>query len=422
MIVVGDDPGEGGKVRLEVDADPAALGFDPARFARLDSRLARYVDEGLLPGWLVVVTRHGRIAHLATYGSRDLEAGLPVEVDTRWRIYSMTKPITTVAAMTLFEEGEFELNDPISRWLPEFADMRVYRRGSAQAPATDPADPIRVWHLMTHTAGLTYGFHHAHAVDEMYRNAGFEWGQPEGKDLAECCEIIAGLPLVFQPGTEWNYSMATDVLGRLIEVISGKSLDEFLADRIFGPLGMVDTGFWVEGEAKEQLAALYVPQPGTRKAVRQDAFGRAVTSRPAFLSGGGGLVSTAADYHRFTQMLRRGGELDGVRILGTRTLAHMTRNHLPGGQDLEQIGRPLFAESPFDGVGFGLGFSVLQDPAKAKTLAKAGEFAWGGAASTAFWVDPEEDLTALFFTQLLPSSTHPLRTQLRQLVYQALVD
>jgi CubicO group peptidase (beta-lactamase class C family) len=415
---------EGGmSVRLEVDADPAELGFDPERLSRIDHRMSRYVDEGLLPGWLVTVSRRGKIVHLSTYGQRDLEAGLPVELDTRWRIYSMTKPITSVAAMILFEQGEFELTDPISRWLPEFADVRVYRRGNAQAPATEPAtEPIRVWHLLTHTAGLTYGFHHAHPIDERYRLAGFEWGQPAGKDLAECTRILAGMPLLFQPGTEWNYSMATDVLGRLIEVVSGKPLDEFFAEHVFTPLGMSDTGFWVDDEAAKQLAALYVPAPGTRKAVRQDALSGDRTKKPDFLSGGGGLISTAADYHRFTQMLARGGELDGARILGTRTLAHMTRNHLPGGADLEQVGRPLFAESPFDGVGFGLGFSVLQNPAKAKSLTSPGEFAWGGAASTAFWVDPAEQITATFFTQLLPSSTHPLRTQLRQMVYQALVD
>ncbi|HEY1574257.1 MAG TPA: serine hydrolase domain-containing protein [Pseudonocardiaceae bacterium] len=409
-------------MKLVVDTDPAELGFDADRLARIDRRMSRYVDDGLLPGWLVMVTRHGRIAHLSTYGQRDMEAGLPVELDTRWRIFSMTKPITTVAAMMLYEAGELELTDPISRWLPEFADMRVYRRGTSQAPATDPAVPIRVWHLMTHTSGLTYGFHHAHAVDEMYRAAGFEWGQPAGVDLARGCEIIAGLPLVFQPGTEWNYSMATDVLGRLVEVVSGQSLDEFFAEHILGPLGMADTGFWVDESVADQLAALYTPQRGTRKAVRQDALGRAATARPAFLSGGGGLISTAGDYHRFTQLLLRGGELDGVRLLGSRTIAHMTRNHLPGGVDLEEFGRPLFAEAPFDGVGFGLGFSVLQNPAKAESLSSRGEFAWGGAASTAFWVDPLEDMTVQFFTQLLPSSTHPLRSQLRQLAYQALVD
>jgi CubicO group peptidase (beta-lactamase class C family) len=410
-------------VALEVDTDPAELGFDPSRFARLDRRLRQYVDDGLLPGWLTVVARGGRIAHLSTYGQRDIEAGLPVELDTRWRIFSMTKPITSVAAMMLYEEGAFELTDPISRWLPEFADMRVYRRGAATNPSTEAAaGPIRVWHLLTHTSGLTYGFHHAHAVDEMYRNAGFEWGSPPGFDLKQCCEAIAGLPLVFQPGTEWNYSMSTDVLGRLVEVVSGQPLDTYFAERIFEPLGMPDTAFWVEGDAAKQLAALYVPEPGTRRAVRGRGMDRIGTVRPDYLSGGGGLVSTAADYHRFTQLLARGGELDGVRLLGTRTLALMTRNHLPGGVDLEQIGRPLFAEAPFDGVGFGLGFSVLLDQAKAKSPAGIGEYSWGGAASTAFWVDPVEDITAMFFTQLLPSSTHPLRSQLRQLVYQALVD
>jgi CubicO group peptidase (beta-lactamase class C family) len=227
---------------------------------------------------------------------------------------------------------------------------------------------------------------------------------------------------VFQPGSEWNYSVSTDVLGRLVEVVSGKPLDEFFAERILGPLGMSDTAFWVEGEAADRLGALYLPSPGTKRAVRNDAFGVVGTKRPSCFSGGGGLVSTATDYHRFTQMLLRGGELDGVRLLGPRTVKLMASNHLPGDVDLEAFGRPLFAEMPFNGYGFGLGFSVLKDPVAAKTLASKGEFAWGGAASTAFWVDPEQDITALFFTQLLPSSTHPLRQELRQLVYQALVD
>lgn len=408
---------------LKVDEDPAKLGFDAGRFAALDRRMARYVDEGLLPGWLVLVSRHGRIAHLSTYGQRDREAGLPVELDTRFRIYSMTKPITSVAAMMLYEEGALELTDPITNWLPEFSDMRVYRRGTAQAPATDAAaQPIRVWHLLTHTSGLTYGFHHAHPVDEMYRAAGFEWSTPAHMDLAQICAALAEMPLVFEPGTEWNYSMSTDVLGRLVEVASGQTLDEFFAQRIFGPLRMPDTGFSLPPDAIDKLAALYGAAPGTKRAVRQENLGRVGVTRPRYLSGGGGLVSTAADYHRFTQMLSGGGELDGVRLLGSRTVAMMTRNHLPGGQDLEQFGRPLFAESTFHGVGFGLGFSVQQDPVKAKSPSAAGEYAWGGAASTAFWVDPVEDITVVFLTQLLPSSTHPLRQQLRQLVYQALVD
>ena len=406
---------------VKVDTDPAEVGLDGERLRRIDRHFARYVEDGLLPGYLAVVSRHGRIAHVAAHGSRDIEAGAPVEPDTIWRIFSMTKPITSVAAMTFVEEGAVDLTDPISRWLPEFERPRVYTKGSALAPVTEAAtEPIRLWHLLTHTSGLTYGFHHTHPVDAIYRAAGYEWGTPAGLDLAACSRAWAQFPLVFQPGSEWNYSVATDVLGRLVEELAGKPLDEVFAERVFGPLDMTDTGFWTTDT--DRLAALYLPAPGTKRVVRNDAFGAVGTTRPDCLSGGGGLVSTAADYHRFTQMLLRGGELDGVRVLGPRTVALMASNHLPGHVDLEAYGRPLFAEMPFDGYGFGLGFSVLEDPVKAKTLATAGEYAWGGAASTAFWVDPGADLTVAFYTQLLPSSTHPIRQQLRQLVYQALVD
>jgi CubicO group peptidase (beta-lactamase class C family) len=410
-------------IELKVDTDPAEVGFDAGRLTRIDKRFARYVDEGLLPGYLAVVTRHGKVAHIASAGHRDVEAGLPVELDTVWRIFSMSKPVTSVAAMMLVEEGAIDLNDPISAWLPEFAEPRVYVKGSALRPVTEPAtEPIRLWHLLTHTSGLTYGFHHTHPVDAIYRAAGYEWGAPEGLDLAAVSQAWAALPLMFQPGSEWNYSVSTDVLGRLVEAVSGQPLDKFFAERIFGPLGMTDTAFYYQGDDPARVAALYVPMPGTNKAVRNEPFSATGTQPPSYLSGGGGLVSTAADYHRFTQMLLRGGELDGVRLLSTRTVRLMASNHLPGNADLEEFGRPLFAETPFDGHGFGLGFSVLMNPVAAKTMASAGEIAWGGAASTAFWVDHEEDVTALFFTQLLPSSTHPIRQQLRQLVYQALVD
>ncbi len=406
-------------MELKVDTDAQEVGFDADRLGRIDRHFARYVEEGQLPGWLIVVTRRGKVAHLSSCGRADVEAGLPVEVDTLWRIFSMTKPVTSVAAMILFEEGAFDLTDPIARWLPEFAQPQVYVKGSALNPLTEGAiEPIRLWHLLTHTSGLTYGFHHAHPIDAMYRAAGFEWGTPPGLDLAGCVERWARLPLVFQPGSEWNYSVSSDVLGRLVEVVSGQPLDEFFSQRIFAPLCMNDTSF---GTDSEDLAALYVPQPGTRKAVRDDVFGATGRGRPDCLSGGGGLVSTAGDYHRFTQFLLRRGELDGTRLLSPRTVALMTNNHLPGDVDLEAYGRPLFAEMPFNGYGFGLGFSVLRDAVKAKTLSSPGEFAWGGAASTAFWVDPAEELTAMFFTQLAPSSTHPIRQHLRQLVYQALV-
>jgi CubicO group peptidase (beta-lactamase class C family) len=280
---------------------------------------------------------------------------------------------------------------------------------------------VRLWHLLTHTAGLTYGFHHAHPVDAMYRAAGFEWVAPEGHDLAQCCDLWAGLPLLFEPGSGWNYSVASDVLGRVVEVVSGQPLDRFFQERIFGPLGMTDTGFWVEEADAGELAALYSAGPGGRP-VRDDTLGGRALRRPAGLAGGGGLVSTATDYHRFTQALLGGGELDGARLLGSRTLAYMARNHLPGGADLESFGRRLFAETTFDGVGYGLGFAVLLDPVANKVLSSPGELAWGGAASTFFWVDPAERLTAIFLTQLMPSSAYPLRSELRQRVYQALVD
>jgi CubicO group peptidase (beta-lactamase class C family) len=412
---------------LKAEADPAEVGFDPARLERVDRHFRRYVDDGRLPGWLLIVSRHGRLAHVSDYGARDMEAGLPVETDTLWRIYSMTKPITSVAAMMLYEEGAFELTDPVSALIPSFADVRVYAGGSDLRPVTVPAvEPVRIWHLLTHTAGLTYGFHRVHSVDARYRDAGFEWGTPRGMDLAQCCDAWAEQPLLFQPGTEWNYSVATDVLGRVVEIASGQALDEFLCGRIFGPLGMTDTSFWVGEVDTDRLAALYTPIPAAGgPATRLDAMGKVARARPRMLSGGGGLISTAADYHRFTQMLldrpgSPGGELDGVRLLGPRTVAYMARNHLPGGADLETFGRPLYAEAPFRGVGFGLGFAVVIDAAAQKTLGSVGEYSWGGAASTAFWVDPAEELTACFFTQLLPSSAHRIRPQLRQLVYQAL--
>ncbi|MCW0215766.1 MAG: beta-lactamase family protein [Pseudonocardia sp.] len=408
---------------LKIEAEAAEVGMDAARLGRIDPHFQRYVDDGKLAGYSLAIARRGKIVHLGQYGLRDVEADLPVTDDTIWRIYSMTKPITSVAALMLWEEGALELTDPISRYIPAFADMRVYRSGSALNPGTEAAtEPIRVWHLLTHTSGLTYGFHHAHPVDEMYRGKGYEFGVPRGQDLATACEGYASIPLLFQPGTEWNYSVATDVLGRVVEVASGQTLDAFFADRILDPLGMTDTTFHVSTpEDLSRLASLYAPKPGGGL-VRSGAMGDAITREPTFLSGGGGLASTLHDYHRFTQMLAGGGELDGVRILGPRTLDYATSNHLPGNADLDSFGRPIFAESAFQGVGFGLGFSVMIDPAAGKQLGSVGEFAWGGLASTAFYVDPVEDITGVFMTQLMPSSTYPIRPQLRTLVTQAVVD
>ena len=398
---------------LTVEIDPIEAGFDAQRLQRLDRHFQRYVDDRKLPGFLLIVARDGKLVHIAKGGMRDLEAAVPVSEDTLWRIYSMTKPITSVAAMMLWEEGAFELKDPVAQFIPSFADLQVWRGGSPTSPITVPAtEPVRIWHLLTHTAGLTYGFHHVHPVDALYRANGFEWGSPPGLDLAGCVDVWASLPLLFEPGSEWNYSVATDVLGRLVEVVSGQPLDVFFKERIFDPLGMHETAFYAVDQ--DRLAALYGPG-----LVRNDAMGNLALATPDYLSGGGGLVGSAADYHRFTTMILN----DGAPLLGSRTLRYMARNHLPGGAELETFARRVgaFSETQFSGHGFGLGFSVVDDPVEAKILVSTGELAWGGAASTSFWIDRLERLTAVFLTQLLPSSTYPLRSQLRQLVYQALV-
>ncbi|WP_375484153.1 serine hydrolase domain-containing protein [uncultured Jatrophihabitans sp.] len=402
-----------------VETDPGELGFAADRLARLDTRIGRYVDDGLLAGWSLLLTRRGRIAHVTARGRRDAEANLPLELDTIFRIYSMSKPVTSLAAMMLWEQGAFELTDPVSRYLPAFAETRVFAGGSDLAPVTVPAvEPLRVWHLLTHTSGLTYGFHRAHPVDAMYRARGGETGS--ANNLAGVVDGFASMPLLFQPGTEWNYSVSTDVLGRLVEVLTGQSLEDALRSMIFEPLGMTDTQFALPDAKRDRLAALYVARPGGGLA-RADAEAERVVA-PTWFSGGGGLTSTLGDYHRFTQLLRNHGRLGDVRLIGDRTLRMMTRNHLPGGADLDTYGRALFAESPFRGVGFGLGFSVVLDPQAMHSPSSPGEYGWGGMASTAFWVDPVEDITAVFMTQLMPSSAYPLRSQLRQLVYSALVD
>jgi CubicO group peptidase (beta-lactamase class C family) len=412
---------------LKAETDPADVGLDPQRLRRIDAHFARYTGDGRLPGWLVTVARHGRLAHVAWGGQRDMEAGLPVTPDTLWRIYSMTKPVTSVAAMMLYEQGALELTDPVSAFIPAFASARVYTGGPPARPVTEPAtEPVRIWHLLTHTSGLTYGFHHTHAVDAMYRAEGFEWAYPAGMDLATACDVWAGLPLLFQPGSQWNYSVSTDVLGRVIEVVSGRTLEEFFREEILRPLGMDDTAFSVDAGDAGRLAVLYTRAPDG-SLTTLDALGKAAHRRPSLLMGGAGLISSAADYHRFLAMLASfpgspAGELDGARLLSPRTVAYMARNHLPGGRDLEEAGRRLFAEIPFWGVGFGLGFAVVTDPARGKVVCSPGEFSWGGAASTAFWVDPVEELAVSFYTQVLPSSTYRLRPQLRQLVYQAVVD
>lgn len=397
------------------------MSFDRERLRRIDTHFQAYVDDGRLAGWQVMVGQHGRVEHEAHYGLADVAAEKPVQQDQLWRIYSMTKPITSVAAMVLWEQGRFELTDEVSRFLPAFADVQVFAKGSNTTPfLVPPNEPVRMWHLLSHTSGLTYGFMQNHPVDALYRQAGFDFGVPPGLDLAAACDAYAGLPLRFQPGSAWGYGVSTDVLGRVIEVISGQPLDEFVAQNVLEPLGMKDTRWWVEGADLDRLAVLYAVVGG--QLVRYDALGDSALSKPPVLFGGGGMISTAADYWQFCRMLLGKGEVDGTRVLAPRTLELMTRNHLPGGQDLGALNSGGFAETVFDGIGFGLGFAVTLDPGPSKSASSVGELFWGGLASTAFWVDPQTGVSATFHTQLLPSSTYPIRAQLRQLVYSALLD
>ena len=405
---------------MQVTARPEAVGLSTERLGRIDEWMRRYVDAGKLPGLMTVVARRGQVVDWRMHGLIDVEAKKPVAPDAIYRIYSMTKPITSVAIMMLYEQGLFQLDDPIGRWLPAFAEPRVLVGGDAQNPKTEPArGPITFRHLLTHTAGLTYGFLMATPVDALYRAAKVEFNPGRGS-LAEMVDRLATMPLLCHPGAEWNYSNATDVLGRLIEAISGESLPDFLERRILGPLGMTDTAFHVPAEKAGRFAALYGATPdGGLETI--DAPGRSrYLSPPETPSGGGGLVGTAGDYMRFAMMLRNKGELDGVRLLGRKTVEYMTANHLPG--DMAAMGQPRFSEASYEGVGFGLGFSVMLDPARAQILGSPGEYAWGGAASTAFWIDPVEDMIVLLFTQLRPSSAYPIRRELRVLTYQAIVD
>lgn len=408
---------------LQPDTDPSEVGLDTSRLDRLDRHFRGFVERGQVAGWQLAVSRAGRLAHVASAGHADREQGRVVADDTIWRIYSMTKPITSVLALILWEEGRFELRDPVSAYIPEFAEQRVWRSGSVTSPSLDPVtEPMEVWHLMTHTSGLTYGFMYAHPVDALYRQAGFDSATPSTDDLAAVCARLAALPLVFQPGAEWNYSMSIDVLGRVLEVVGGAPLDELVRTRILDPLGMVDSGFHVSAEQADRLATLYTTPAGSDRLRPLPKVTAEVLTPPAALLGGGGMVSTTADYLRFASMLRGGGRLDGVRLLSPRTVAYATRNHLPGGADLTSFGRPLFSETTYDGVGFGLLGSVTIDPVAAKVPGSVGDFGWGGAASTYFWVDPVEDLVCIFMTQLLPSGSLPLRSQLKQLVHQAIVE
>jgi CubicO group peptidase (beta-lactamase class C family) len=407
--------------QLRQDAGPGEAGLDAKALDRLDEYLVRFVDEGRLPGFLVSLARGGRVVHLTTHGLRDVAAGLPVESDTVWRIYSMTKPVTALAVLMLAEEGGLALDDPLERHLPAFAGPRVYVSGSGEEITTRPAPgPILIRHLLTHTAGLTFGFYCSHPVDALYRAAGLASSVPPGADLAETMDVYASLPLQFDPGTQWNYSVASNILGRVVEVVSGQPLDTFFAERILGPLGMTDTAFHVTDEQAVRLAELYGQ---TDAGGIEPIPGLPVHGRPRFLSGSGGLVSTAHDMHRFMELLRRRGELDGTRLVTPATVDLMTRNHLPGDADLRSYGsRPAHDDPGNDGVGFGLGVSVVIDPTRTQAPSGLGMYGWSGVATTTFWVDPSRDLTLQFMTQVRPRTSLKIFPELKRLVHEAVTD
>jgi CubicO group peptidase (beta-lactamase class C family) len=403
-----------------VEVEPEAVGLDSARLDRIDGWMRGHVAADRLAGLSVTVARRGRIAWHAAHGRADLSRGTPFASDTITRIYSMTKPLTSVAVMMLYEEGRFQLDDPVARFLPEFSAMRVASGGNRARIETEPAQrPITFRDLLTHTAGLTYGFMQATLVDDLYRREGIDFHRRDAS-LGEVVSRLAALPLLAQPGAQWNYSVATDVIGHLVAVLSGTAFADFLRTRVIAPLGMVDTDFSVPAEKLPRLAATYTYDAERRLALYDDAVDTPYAAPPAIASGGGGLVSTAADYVRFCRFLLNGGVLDGTRLLGRKTVAYMLSNHLPG--DLAAMGTPRFAETSYAGIGFGLGFSVMLDPARAQILGSPGEAAWGGIASTAFWIDPAEDLAVVLLTQLVPSSALPLRRDLRVLTYAALTD
>lgn len=410
-----------------ITAKPEDVGMSAARLSRIDDWMDGWVASGRLPGLSVLVHRRGETVYARRCGLRDVASRAPMTADTIVRIYSMTKPLTSVAIMMLYEEGRFQLDDPISRVLPAFKGQRVYTGGSRAAFGSVPAErDITYRDLLTHTSGLTYGFIDSHVVDAMYRDAGIEFNTPASAmtkpagSLAEMVDRLAGMPLIAQPGAAWNYSNATDVLGRLVEVHAGVAFERFMMERVIAPLGMVDTGFSVPEASQWRFAANYVPDGKGGIMLFDDPKTSAYLSAPAIPSGGGGLVSTSGDYLRFCRMMLNGGELDGVRLLGLKTVELMTANHLGG--DMAAMGMPRFSESSYAGIGFGLGFSVMLDPAAAQILGSEGEFAWGGAASTAFWCDPAEEMAVIMLTQLMPSSTYPIRRELRVLTYASIVD
>ena len=416
-------------------AEPESVGMSSERLERIGEGMRRLIDDGKIPGTVTLVARRGKVVHFETNGLRDVAAGLPMERDTIFRLYSQSKVVTGAAVMILFEEGHFLLTDPVSKYLPEFAEMQVYLGEEDGEMVTEPAGPITIQQLATHTSGLTYGFIPT-AVGKMYTENGVvATGTPlpiEGDEadvapptsLQEWSERLAALPLLAQPGTEWNYSVGMDVLGRLVEAVSGMSFGEFLRERLFDPLGMTDTGFYVPDSKVDRFAANYGPSEDGGMTLLDDPGTSAYRKPPALEMGGAGLVGTVGDYLRFAQMLANKGEFQGTRILGRKTVEFMTSNHLT----------PVFPDDPMTslraqfggsrqwGVGFGITGSVVTNPATSGLPVSNGTFSWGGAATTGFWIDHEEEIVGISHTQLTPSGTYPVRELMQLLTYQAIVD
>lgn len=401
------------------DVAPEAAGFSAGRLERISEHLTRnYIEPGKISGCQVAVARHGQMAYFRNFGLMDLARQKPVSDDSIFRIYSMTKPITSIALMQLYERGLFQLNDPVHRVIPSWREQQVYAGGEGENVELVPTRaPMTFRHLLSHTAGLSYGATN-HPVDKLYR--AHRVRRDQGETLASFVAKLAAVPLHFQPGERWLYSYATDVCGHLVEALSGQRLDEYFEEHIFAPLGMRDTGFHVPAEKQHRFAANYERAADKSLKLLDDPERSPYLGEPSFFSGGGGLVGTTADYLRFCEMLRLGGKLGDERIIGSRTLNLMTRNHLTAG-DLSTMAVGAFSETAYDGVGFGLGFAMTLDEVATGAMG-CGDYYWGGAASTIFWVDPQEDLVAVFMTQLMPSATFNFRGQLKNIIYSAIED
>ena len=402
--------------------DTQTSGMSAKKLALIDRHITKnYLENERLTGALTAIYRKGRLVHYSALGLSDREQKKPVLWDTIYRIYSMTKPITSTALMMLYERGLFQLDDPVEEYIPEFKEIEVYVSGDYEGFITEkPKRAMTIGDLLSHQSGLTYGFMHRTEVDAAYRKIGLD--RNKQKNLREFVEALSNVPLEFSPGDRWNYSVATDVCGYLIEILSGKKLDKFFEENIFEPLAMEDTGFQVPENKIHRLAANYLYNLGGPPKLIEEKSDEYTGLTPSFLSGGGGLFSTAEDYLIFCRMILNKGYLNGERLLSRKTVELMSSNHLRASSSLADIAYGRWSESTFDGVGFGLGFSILIDPARAQISGTPGELAWGGMASTAFWIDPVEDLITIFMTQLVPSSTYNIRRELRTLVYSAIED